>query len=293
MLLLQQAINALTLGSLYALIAIGLAITFSILDVVNFAQGSLVMWGAYLGAVFAVGLGLGLWVPMLGSMFLVGLLGMLLERTALQPLRIRNAPPIAALLATLGAATILDHLILIVFGPDTRAFPTPFPIRMIQVGDAQISTLELTITGIALALLVGLQALLRRTRLGLAMRAIAQDGRVAGLMGIDTNRVVALAFGVGAAVGGVGGVLTGIYYNSVDISMGYSAGLKGFSAMVIGGMGSLPGAILGGFLLGTAETAATAVFWSGYRDIVAFSLLILVLIVRPSGLLGTPEIRKV
>jgi branched-chain amino acid transport system permease protein len=291
--LLQQAINALTLGSLYALIAIGLAITFSILDVVNFAQGSLVMWGAYLGVVFAVGLGLGLWVPMLGSMFLVGLLGMLLERTALQPLRVRNAPPIAALLATLGAATILDHLILIVFGPDTRAFPSPFPVRMVEVGGAQISTLELTITGIALLLLVGLQAMLRRTRLGLAMRAVAQDSRVAGLMGIDTNRVVALAFGVGAAVGGVGGVLTGIYYNSVDISMGYSAGLKGFSAMVIGGMGSLPGAILGGFLLGTAETAATTVFWSGYRDIVAFSLLILVLIVRPSGLLGTPEIRKV
>ncbi len=291
--LLQQAINALTLGSLYALIAIGLAITFSILDVVNFAQGSLVMWGAYLGVVFAVGLGLGLWVPMLGSMFLVGLIGMLLERTALQPLRVRNAPPIAALLATLGAATILDHLILIVFGPDTRAFPSPFPVRMVEIGGAQISTLELTITGIALLLLVGLQAMLRRTRLGLAMRAIAQDSRVAGLMGIDTNRVVALAFGVGAAVGGVGGVLTGIYYNSVDISMGYSAGLKGFSAMVIGGMGSLPGAILGGFLLGTAETAATTVFWSGYRDIVAFSLLILVLIVRPSGLLGTPEIRKV
>jgi branched-chain amino acid transport system permease protein len=291
--LLQQAINALTLGSLYALIAIGLAITFSILDVVNFAQGSLVMWGAYLGAVFAVGLGLGLWVPMLASMFLVGLIGMALERAALQPLRIRNAPPIAALLATLGAATILDHLILIVFGPDTRAFPSPFPVRMIEVGGAQISTLELTITGIALLLLVGLQAMLRRTRLGLAMRAIAQDGRVSGLMGIDTNRVVALAFGVGAAVGGVGGVLTGIYYNSVDISMGYSAGLKGFSAMVIGGMGSLPGAILGGFLLGTAETAATTIFWSGYRDIVAFSLLIIVLIVRPSGLLGTPEIRKV
>ena len=291
--LLQQAINALTLGSLYALIAIGLAITFSILDVVNFAQGSLVMWGAYLGVVFAVGLGLGLWVPMLGSMFLVGLLGMLLERTALQPLRVRNAPPIAALLATLGAATILDHLILIVFGPDTRAFPSPFPVRMVEIGGAQISTLELTITGIALLLLTGLQAMLRRTRLGLAMRAIAQDSRVAGLMGIDTNRVVAVAFGVGAAVGGVGGVLTGIYYNSVDISMGYSAGLKGFSAMVIGGMGSLPGAILGGFLLGTAETAATTWFWSGYRDIVAFSLLILVLIVRPSGLLGTPEIRKV
>jgi branched-chain amino acid transport system permease protein len=291
--LLQQAINALTLGSLYALIAIGLAITFSILDVVNFAQGSLVMWGAYLGVVFAVGLGLGLWVPMLASMFLVGLLGMALERAALQPLRLRNAPPIAALLATLGAATILDHLILIVFGPDTRAFPSPFPVRMIEVGGAQISTLELTITGIALLLLVGLQAMLRRTRLGLAMRAIAQDSRVAGLMGIDTNRVVALAFGVGAAVGGVGGVLTGIYYNSVDISMGYSAGLKGFSAMVIGGMGSLPGAILGGFLLGTAETAATTIFWSGYRDIVAFSLLIIVLIVRPSGLLGTPEIRKV
>jgi branched-chain amino acid transport system permease protein len=291
--LLQQAINALTLGSLYALIAIGLAITFSILDVVNFAQGSLVMWGAYLGVVFAVGLGLGLWVPMLGSMFLVGLLGMALERTSLQPLRVRNAPPIAALLATLGAATILDHLILIVFGPDTRAFPSPFPVRLVEVGGAQISTLELTITGIAFLLLIGLQAMLRRTRLGLAMRAIAQDGRVAGLMGIDTDRVVALAFGVGAAVGGVGGVLTGIYYNSVDISMGYSAGLKGFSAMVIGGMGSLPGAILGGFVLGAAETAATAVFWSGYRDIVAFSLLILVLIVRPSGLLGTPEIRKV
>ena len=293
MLLVQQAVNALTLGSLYALIAIGLAITFSILDVVNFAQGSLVMWGAYVGVVFAVGLGLGLWVPILASMFLVGLIGMALERAALQPLRIRNAPPIAALLATLGAATILDHLILIVFGPDTRAFPSPFPVRMIEVGGAQISTLELTITGIALLLLVGLQAMLRRTRLGLAMRAIAQDGRVAGLMGIDTNRVVALAFGVGAAVGGVGGVLTGIYYNSVDISMGYSAGLKGFSAMVIGGMGSLPGAILGGFLLGTAETAATTIFWSGYRDIVAFSLLILVLIVRPSGLLGTPEIRNV
>jgi branched-chain amino acid transport system permease protein len=291
--LLQQAINALTLGSLYALIAIGLAITFSILDVVNFAQGSLVMWGAYLGVVFAVGLGLGLWVPMLGSMFLVGLIGIALERTSLQPLRLRNAPPIAALLATLGAATILDHLALIVFGPDTRAFPTPFPVRMVEVGGAQISTLELTITGIAFLLLVGLQAMLRRTRLGLAMRAIAQDGRVAGLMGIDTDRVVALAFGVGAAVGGVGGVLTGIYYNSVDIGMGYSAGLKGFSAMVIGGMGSLPGAILGGFVLGAAETAATAVFWSGYRDIVAFGLLILVLIVRPSGLLGAPEIRKV
>ncbi|HZS32111.1 MAG TPA: branched-chain amino acid ABC transporter permease [Methylomirabilota bacterium] len=291
--LLQQAVNAVTLGSLYALIAIGLAITFSILDVVNFAQGSLVMWGAYLGAAFAVGLGLGLWVPLLAAMLLVGLLGVALERGSLQPLRRRRAPPIAALLATLGSATILDHLILIVFGPDTRPFPSPFPVRMVEVAGAQVSTLEVTITAIALALLAGLQAMLRRTRLGLAMRAIAQDGRVAGLMGIDTDRVVALAFGIGAAVGGVGGVLTGIYYNSVDVGMGYSAGLKGFTAMVIGGMGSLPGAILGGYLLGAAETAATAVFWSGYRDIIAFGLLIVVLIVRPAGLLGTPEIRKV
>ena len=291
--LLQQAVNALTLGSLYALIAIGLAITFSILDVVNFAQGSLVMWGAYLGVVFAVALGLGLWVPIFAALVLVGLLGILLERTALYPLRLRQAPPIAALVATLGAATILDHLALIVFGPDTRAFPSPFPVRMLTVAGAQISTLELAITAIGLLLLGGLQALLVRTRVGLAMRAIAQNGRVAGLMGIDTDRVVALAFGIGAAVGGVGGVLTGIYYNSVDIGMSYSAGLKGFSAMVIGGMGSLPGAILGGFLLALAETAATTFFWSGYRDIVAFALLIFVLIVRPSGLCGTPEIRKV
>jgi branched-chain amino acid transport system permease protein len=289
----QQAVNALTLGSLYALIAIGLAITFSILDVVNFAQGSMVMWGAYLAAVFTVAFGLGFWLPMLSAMFLVGLLGLALERSSLRPLRVRNAPPMAALLATLGAATILDHLALIVFGPDTRAFPSPFPVRMVSVAGAQISTLELTITAIALALLVALQALLVRTRVGLAMRAIAQNARVAKLMGIDTDRIVALAFGVGSAIGGVGGVLTGIYYNSVDIGMGYSAGLKGFSAMVIGGMGSLPGAILGGFLLGAAETAATAVFWSGYRDIVAFSLLIFVLIVRPAGLLGIPEIRKV
>ena len=291
--LLQQTVNALTLGSLYALIAIGLAITFSILDVVNFAQGSLVMWGAYLAVVFSVGLGLGIWFPMLSAMFLVGLLGVALERSSLYPLRLRNAPPIAALVATLGAATILDHLILVVFGPDTRAFPAPFPVRMLTLGGAQISTLELTITGIALALLVGLQALLSRTRVGLAMRAIAQNGRVAGLMGINTDRIVALAFGIGAAVGGMGGVLIGVYYNSVDIGMSYSAGLKGFSAMVIGGMGSLPGAILGGFVLAAAETAATTLFWSGYRDIVAFGLLILVLIVRPAGLLGTPEIRKV
>ena len=291
--LLQQTVNALTLGSLYALIAIGLAITFSILDVVNFAQGSLVMWGAYLGVVFAVVAGLGFWAPMLGAMLLVGLIGIALERSALYPLRIRKAPPIAALLATLGAATILDNLILIVFGPDTRAFPSPFPVRMLTLGEAQISTLELTIIGVALALLGVLQVLLVRTRIGLAMRAIAQNGRVAGLMGINTDRVVALAFGIGSAVGGVGGVLIGIYYNSVDIGLSYSAGLKGFSAMVIGGMGSLPGAILGGFLLGAAETAATALFWSGYRDIVAFGLLIFVLIVRPAGLLGTPEIRKV
>jgi branched-chain amino acid transport system permease protein len=290
--LLQQAINALTLGSLYALVAIGLAITFSILDVINFAQGSLVMWGAYLG-VFVAGLGLGLVAPMVVAMLLVGLLGVALERASLRPLRLRDAPPIAALLATLGAATILDHLILIVFGPDTRPFPSPIPVRMVAVGGAQLSTLELSLTGTALVLLGGLELLLRRTRLGLAMRAIAQNGRVAGLMGIDTDRVVAVAFGIGAAVGGVGGVLTGIYYNSVDVAMGYSAGLKGFTAMVIGGMGSLPGAILGGYLLGVAETAATAVFWSGYRDIIAFGLLILVLIVRPSGLLGTAEIRKV
>lgn len=293
MLLLQQAVNALTLGSLYALIAIGLAMTFSILDVVNFAQGSLVMWGAYLAAAFAAGLGLGIWAPMLASMVLVGLLGVALERTALQPLRLRGAPPIAALVATLGAATILDHLVLVVFGPDTRPFPAPFAVRMIEIGTAQVSTLELTIAGIALALLGALQALLTRTRLGLAMRAIAQNARVAGLMGIDTDRVVAVAFGIGAGVGAVGGILTGLYYNSVDIGMGYSAGLKGFSAMVIGGMGSLPGAILGGFVLGAAETAATTFFWSGYRDIVAFSLLILVLIVKPAGLLGAPEIRKV
>jgi branched-chain amino acid transport system permease protein len=291
--LLQQVINAVTLGSLYALIAIGLAMTFSILDVVNFAQGSLVMWGAYLAVALSVRLGLGIWMPMLSAMVLVGLLGIALERSALQPLRRRQAPPIAALVATLGAATILDHAVLIVFGPDTRPFPSPFPVRMLAIGAAQISTLELTITGNALTLLAALQATLVRTRLGLAMRAIAQNVRVAGLMGIDTNRVVAVAFGIGAAIGAVGGVLTGIYYNSVDISMAYSAGLKGFSAMVIGGMGSLPGAILGGFLLGAAETAATTFFWSGYRDIVAFSLLIAFLILRPAGLLGVPEIRKV
>jgi branched-chain amino acid transport system permease protein len=293
MLLVQQAVNALTLGSLYALIAIGLAITFSILDVVNFAQGSLVMWGAYVAAALAAGLGLGIVTPLAAALVLVGLLGLALERTALRPLRRANAPPIAALVATLGAATILDHAILVVFGPDTRAFPAPFTVRMLEVGSAQISTLELTITGIALLLLAALQGLLTRTRTGLAMRAIAQNPRVAGLMGIDTDRVVGLAFALGAGVGAVGGVLTGLYYNSVDVGMGYSAGLKGFSAMVIGGMGSLPGAILGGLVLGLAETAATTFFWSGYRDIVAFSLLIVVLIVKPAGLLGTPEIRKV
>jgi branched-chain amino acid transport system permease protein len=289
----QALINGVAVGGIYALMAIGFSLVFSILDVVNFAHGSLYMIGAFVGLILYKSVGLPFWAAFLGGMAASALVGIFIERVSCAPLRHRGAPHIAFLISTLGMQLLLDTSGLILWGAATQPFPPPVPNQTFQALGAQFTLYEVLILGTTFVLLFALQLLLTRTRVGKAIRATAQNPLAAGLMGIDVGRINWITFAISGALGAAAGIMVGIYYNSVYASMGFLAGLKGFAAAVLGGMGSLPGAVVGGILLGVIENLGTTVLGSGLRDITAFVIMILVLLVRPWGLLGTPQREKV
>lgn len=284
---LQQVVNGLSLGSLYALIAIGYTMVYGILRLINFAHGDLIMVSAYV-AVMGVGWFRWPWPVACGAAVITtGFMGVMLELGAYRPLR--TAPRISLLISAIAASFLLENLALVIVGGIPRPFPVPPWISgSLVLGETFIPRLSLVIPVVTGGLLGSLFLLLQRTQVGRAMRAVAYDLETTSLMGVNVNRVISLAFLVGSLLAGGGGLLWALKYPQINPFMGIMPGLKAFIAAVLGGIGNLPGAVVGGLLLGFLEVMLVALFpaWSGYRDALAFVLLILLLLVRPTGLLG-------
>ena len=296
---LQQLINGLTLGSVYAVVALGYTMVYGIIQLINFAHGELVMIGAMvaftlIGVLVPTGLHPLLIVLIATACAVPACMAVAyaMERLAYRPLR--RAPRLAPLITAIGVSIILQHLALLVWTRNNLAYPQIIKTVSYQVGGATITNVQIAIMGMSVAMMAGLALLVYRTRLGTAMRATAQNAQVAGLMGIDINRMIAATFVIGAALAAVAGVMVGSYYGIAHYQMGALLGMKAFSAAVLGGIGNLPGAMLGGLLLGVVEALGAGyigdltgdVFGSNYQDVFAFLVLIAVLVFRPSGLLG-------
>jgi len=283
----QQLINGISLGSLYALVAIGYTMVYGILRLINFAHGDLLMVAAY-GGIFGLSMFSLPWpLAFLAALGITGLIGALLERGAYRPLR--RAPRLSLLIAAIGASFLLENVALVLLGGRPLPFPTPEILAgSLQVGGLYIARLSLIIPGITLISLSGLFLLVGRTRTGMAMRALAYDWEATQLLGINVNRIISLTFVLGSVLAGMGGLLWAMKYPQVNPFLGVLPGLKAFIAAVLGGIGNLTGAVVGGLVLGVLEVMVVAWFpaWSGYRDALAFLLLILVLLVRPTGLVG-------
>ena len=303
--LLQQLVNGLAQGSIYALVALGYTMVYGVLRFINFAHGEIYMLGAFAGFFASGWLGAtkrisdggtaAAWqiaLIFLGAMAACALVGMLTERLAYRPLR--NAPRLTALITAIGISMLLQYGGQTIFTPDPQAFPVLIPdTPVVARGDFQISWQQVAIIGVAFGLMLALQFIVFRTRLGRAMRAVALDRQAASLMGINTDVVIMCTFAIGSVLGAAAGVMNSIYQPSIDPLMGSMAGLKAFVAAVLGGIGNIGGAVLGGLLLGFAETGVSATKYSQYRDAIAFAVLIIVLLLRPAGLLGKNVSEKV
>lgn len=284
---LQQLINGLTLGSLYALIAIGYTMVYGILRLINFAHGDVLMVGCYFAWFGAVQFGLPWWAALMGSMVLTALLGVLIDQGAYRPLR--KAPRISALITAIGVSFFLENLGLVVFGGRPKAFQRPEIFNQLyQWGELRVLSLGVWVPIITAIILAGLMFFIYRTRQGMAMRALSRDLVTVHLMGIDTNRVVALTFALGSALAAAGGIFWAMKYPQINPLMGVLPGLKAFVAAVLGGIGNVFGAVLGGLLLGLCEIMLVAFLpdLAGYRDALAFVLLIEFLLFRPTGIMG-------
>ena len=296
---LQQIINGITVGSTYALVTIGFNMVYGVLELTNFAHSSFYMLGAYISLFTMTSLiwrvtPTGFFIGLLVSIIIAGCLGALMDKLALEPIRKHNGAPISALLSTVGIQTAINNAILLIFGTVPVAFPDVFELGRFNIGEnTVVQNIQVAIFVLAVVLMVGLSLLVYRTKLGSAMRAISQNTTAARVMGVDVNRVITLTFFIGTAVAAISGTLVGIYYQRVDTLMGNAVGLKSFAAAVLGGMGSVPGAMVGGFLIGIAETLYAAYVSSSSKDAIAFVILILILIVRPSGLFGQKSVNKV
>lgn len=288
--LFQQMLNALQLGSIYALIALGYTMVYGVLTMINFAHGDIFMIGAFLCFIAATVLGLPFVPALLFSMAGCALLGVVVERLAYKPLR--GAPRVSAIITALGVGLVLEHLTL-AFSPYPRHVPALWMPTIWHVGGVALSSLQALIIILSVVLMVLLDWLVRRTMLGIAMRAISWDRTVAALMGVPVDAVISMTFAVGAALGGVAGVFYAMAYPVIDPYMGVMVGWKAFISAVVGGIGNIRGAMLGGFLLGAVEIMVAAFLPSTYRDLVAFALLFLLLIWRPHGILGQPRPQKV
>jgi len=281
---LQQLVNGLSLGSIYALLALGYTMVYGIIKLINFAHGEIYMIGAFVGYYVANNFGFGLVLTLLTSMIICAILGMLIEFLAYRPLR--NSTRIAALITAIGVSFLLQSLMIYFVGADTRPYPqlmknTTYDLKLFQISKIQI---VIIVTSIFLMLL--LQFIVQQTKMGRAMRAASVDPEAAQLMGINVNYTISFTFALGSSLAAAGGVLIGLYYNSIDPMMGVAPGLKAFIAAVFGGIGIIPGAALGGFAIGIIETIVSALGFTAYRDAVVYLILIIVLLVKPSGLLG-------
>ena len=287
----QQLINGVSLGSIYALIALGYTMIYGIIKLINFAHGDIYMVGAYIGFFAVTVTGLSIVPALLISMVVTALLGMLVERLAYKPLR--HAPRISVLITAIGVSFFLEYATMYFVTPTPRTFPEVRPSMAFNVGPFIINGQQLLIMGITLVLMLVLTYIVQKTKLGKAMRAASFDVETAQLMGINADRVISFTFCIGSALAAAAGVLVGVYYNSIDPLMGIMPGLKAFVAAVLGGIGILPGAVAGGIILGVIEALVSGFISSTFRDAAAFAILILVLLFKPSGLFGKNTREKV
>jgi branched-chain amino acid transport system permease protein len=310
--LVQLLVNGVTLGSVYALVALGFSLVYGILKLLNLAHGDVVMVGAFLGWGILNWLGgaespsVAIWLlitlMVLGAMVGCGFLGVAIERFAYRPLR--RAPRIAPLISALGVAFFLQNTVLLLWGADFRSYDTDFLVDVdvgIDWGPLTVWVIRLVVIAAAFAMMLGLWILVTRTRLGKAMRATAFDREAAEMMGIDVDRVIVTTFFIGSALAGAAGVLIGLVFFQINHFMGFNYGLKGFTAAVVGGIGSIPGAMFGGLLIGIVESLSVGYIQdftggrlnSSFRDLVVFSILVVFMLLRPQGLFGKREVKKV
>ena len=292
--LIQQAINAISIGSLYALMAIGLAMVFGILRLINFAHGDLIMLGSYATLLLMVA-GVPFWTAGLAGIVTSGIGGIVMERVAYRP--IRGAPDVAMLLTSFAVTILLENTAILLFSPTARPFPAPSVLSTaLRLGALRVASVDLVAIAAAAVLLVLLTLFVTRTEMGISMRAASDDLLAARLMGINVNAVIAYAFFVGSLLAGVVGLLWSVRVGQVDPLMGFYPVLKAFVATVIGGLGSVPGAVLGGYLLGVLEILLQGLLpesLTAYRDAFVFVFLIILLLFRPNGILGATEKEKI
>lgn len=288
--LLTYLLNGITQGSIYALIALGYTMVYGIIKLINFAHGEFYMIGAFVGY-FLIQAGVPLYIALPAAMLGSGLIAVTVERLVYRP--IRYAGRIPALITALGTSLFFQYLGQGTVGADPKAFPTAFENTSYQFGELYVSKIQFVIFIVTILLMIALWYLVNRTKIGKAMRATSFNMKAAELMGINTNFIISFTFFIGAALAGAAGVLVGMYYNTVEPMMGLIPGLKAFIAAVLGGIGIIPGAVIGGLTLGIAENLVVGFWISTYRDAVAFAILILILLIKPAGILGKNRREKV
>jgi branched-chain amino acid transport system permease protein len=289
----QQFVNALSLGCVYALFALGFTLVFGVLGIINLGHGAVFMVGAYAALMVVAHLGLPLWASFIAAMLASGLVGAAVDALILRPLRRRNAPHLIPMIATIGVAIILNNGAQAVFGAGNLRFPFgTVPEGVIQIGGLHITVIELGIIFVSVVLMAALMIIMRRTQFGRALRAVAESPKAASLLGINVERLFLVTSFAAAALGGIAGVLIGLYSNAIFPLMGQPMLHKGIAVIILGGMGDIRGAMLGGLFLGFAEVLSVAYVGSTMRDAVAFGLLFLILLLRPQGLFGKVVQRK-
>lgn len=285
--LLEQLINGITLGSIYAIVALGFTLVFGVLGIINMAHGEIFMFGAFIGVLVSSTFGLPLWVAFIAAIGVTAVLGYLLERIALRPLRGKQGVShLAPLISTIGISIFLENLSHHLFGAGNQPFRNAFAEIQFQIGSITIYLVQIVIFAISVALMMALSYWLSKTKAGKALRATAENIETASILGVNTKRTITTTVIIASAMGGIAGILVGMAFNSVNPQMGLSMGLKGLAIIILGGMGNVKGAMVGGLLLGIAETLMVAYGDSGYRDAVAFIIIIFILLLRPQGIFG-------
>ncbi len=283
----EQLVNGITLGSIYAIVALGYTLVFGVLDIINMAHGEIFMFGAFIGMLLITRFQAPLVVAFIGAIVVTGAMGYLLERLALRPIRgKRGVSHLASLISTIGISILLENLAHHLFGAGNKSFPTSFAEIKFETGSTTIYLVQIIILAISLVLMVGLSTWLKKAKAGKALRATAENLETASLLGIDTKKIITSTVIVASSMGGIAGVLVGMAFNYINNQMGLPMGLKGLAIIIMGGMGSVKGAMAGGLILGLSETFVVAYGYSGYRDAIAFVAIIAILLIRPQGLFG-------
>jgi branched-chain amino acid transport system permease protein len=288
---LQQTINGLSIGGVYALIALGYTMVYGIIKLINFAHGDIFMFGAYVGMIAVINFNMPIYLAFIIAMAVTALFGVIIERVAYKPLR--KSSRTAALITAIGVSFLIQNGVLIIMGANIYAFPQVIPNQFFTVFGLRLNMLQLVIFATSIALMVILQFIVSKTKLGRAMRSVAVDKDAAALMGVNVDNVITITFAIGSALAAAAGIMVGLYYIKVFPFMGFTPGLKAFVAAVFGGIGIIPGAMIGGFAIGLIETYVAGYGSTLYKDAVVFVILILILLVKPSGLLGKNVKEKV